>query len=351
MSATDRTVIGWDVGGAHVKASLISQGALTDVAQWPAPLWQGLVHLDQAFDAARERWPGIGDCRHAITMTAEMTDLFEDREAGVAAIVERIGSGLDRGARYYAGPARWLDADAALGDWRSVASANWMAAAECVGRSVGDALLIDIGSTTTDIVPITDARPCAGGEGDARRLAAGQLVYVGVVRTPLCALAERIGWRGAEYNVMNEFFATTADLFRITGELAAEHDQHATADGGGKDIAASCRRLARMIGHDGRDAAYAEWRVLAASWRQRMLQRILDNLLRVERAHRLPDQAPIVGAGCGGFLAAELADRLGRPHLPFHRLLATPPALSAWVDTCAPSAAVASLYAGAEPCG
>ena len=351
MSATDQPVIGWDVGGAHVKASLISQGAVTDVAQWPAPLWQGLEHLDRALDAARGRWPGLVDCRHAITMTAEMTDLFDDREAGVAAIVERIGSGLDRSARYYAGPARWLDADAARDDWRSVASANWMATAECVGHTVSDALLIDIGSTTTDIVPIVDARPRTGGEGDARRLATGELVYVGVVRTPLCALAERIGWRGAEFNVMNEFFATTADLFRISGDLAEEHDQHATADGGGKDSAASCRRLARMIGHDGRDAGDAEWRALAAAWRQRMLQRILDNLRRVERSHPLPADAPIVGAGCGGFLAAELAARLGRPHLPFHRLLAAPPALSAWVDTCAPSAAVASLYAGAEPCG
>ena len=351
MSGADDHVVGWDVGGAHIKASLVSRRGILDVAQWPAPLWQGLAHLDRALQAARERWPGLGGCRHAVTMTAEMTDLFEDREAGVAALVERMQLGLDAHARYYAGPASWLDAAAARCRWRAVASANWLATAECVGQHLGDALLLDIGSTTTDIVPVVAGRPQPRREGDSERLRSGELVYVGVARTPLCALAERIGWRGVEYNVMNEWFATTADVFRLTGELAPGHDQHAAADGGSKDVAGTCRRLARMIGHDGRDAGPADWRTLAQAWRQRLLQRILDNLTRVLDAHPLPADAAIVGAGCGSFLAQELAARLGREHLPFHRMLAAPQALSGWVDTCAPSAAVASLYAGASACG
>ncbi|MCB1908626.1 MAG: H4MPT-linked C1 transfer pathway protein [Rhodocyclaceae bacterium] len=351
MSTAEHRVIGWDVGGAHVKASLLRGNTIDDVVQWPAPVWQGMEHLDRTLQAARSRWPELPACRHAITMTAEMTDLFDDRESGVAAVVDRIRRGLDGPARYYAGPARWLDADEACGQWRRVASANWLATAECVGHAVGDAVLLDIGSTTTDIVPIAGGRPCPGGIGDASRLAAAELVYVGVVRTPLCALAERIAWRGAEYNVMNELFATTADLFRITAELAPEHDQHAAADGGAKDVAGSCRRLARMIGHDGRDAAPEHWLGLARAWRQRLLRRILDNLDRVLRDHPLPPAAPIVGAGCGSFLTAELARHVGRRHLPFHRLVAAPQALAAWVDTCAPSTAVASLYRGAPACG
>ena len=78
-------VLGWDVGGAHVKASLLVDGRIRDVAQWAAPLWLGLTHLDAAIDAARARWPGFEQARHAVTMTAEMTDLFPDREAGVRA--------------------------------------------------------------------------------------------------------------------------------------------------------------------------------------------------------------------------------------------------------------------------
>ena len=69
-------VIGWDVGGAHVKASLLEGGTVTAIAQWATPLWTGLEHLDAAIEAARARWPAFAHARHAVTMTAEMTDLF-----------------------------------------------------------------------------------------------------------------------------------------------------------------------------------------------------------------------------------------------------------------------------------
>ena len=94
---------------------------------------------------------------------------------------------------------------------------------------------------------------------DAQRLASGELVYQGVVRTPLCVLAARIGWRGEQLNVMNEFFATTADVYRLTGELNPAHDQQPSADHASKDVSATCARLARMIGLDTRDASAEQW--------------------------------------------------------------------------------------------
>ena len=83
---------------------------------------------------------------------------------------------------------------------------------------------MDIGSTTTDLIAFKDARVLSHSRTDAQRLATGELVYQGVVRTPLCALAQRIDWRGTPHNVMNEFFATTADVYRLTGELDPAHD-------------------------------------------------------------------------------------------------------------------------------
>ena len=38
---------------------------------------------------------------------------------------------------------------------------------------------------------------------------------------------------------MNEFFATTADVYRLTGELDPAHDQHPSADNAPKDLAAT----------------------------------------------------------------------------------------------------------------
>ena len=106
-------VIGWDIGGAHVKASLLEAGTVTAIGQWATPLWKGLAHLDEALHAARARWPAFAHARHAVTMTAEMTDLFPDREAGVRALCAHLADRLGAATRFYAGEAGWLDAGAA----------------------------------------------------------------------------------------------------------------------------------------------------------------------------------------------------------------------------------------------
>lgn len=349
-------VLGWDVGGAHVKASLLVDGRIRDVAQWAAPLWQGLAHLDAAIDAARARWPGLDQARHAVTMTAEMTDLFPDREAGVCALVERLAERLGSATRFFAGAADWPCAAEGPARWRDVASANWLATAHQVGSRYPEALLVDIGSTTTDLIPIRGGTPQPRGRSDAARLAAGELVYLGVARTPLCVLARQMSFGARRFNVMNEFFASTADVFRLTGELDPEHDQHPAADGGDKSTAASCRRLARMIGMDARDAEASEWVAFAGRWRDEMLAEIASHLARVATATELPATAPVVGAGSGLFLARELAARCGRPFVAFHTLAgldtAAAHAIRQWADTCAPSVAVALLLdRWSSPCG
>ncbi len=349
---TQECTIGWDIGGAHVKACLVEDGRIRDIAQWAAPLWQGLAHLDAALAAARARWPGLDDARHAITMTAEMTDLFPHREAGVLALAAHLEAAIGPAIRLYAGSAGWVAPAAASEHWAEIASANWLATARLVARRRPDAVLVDIGSTTSDLIPVVAGRPRPAGRSDAARLASGELVYLGVVRTPLCALAQRIVFEGRCTNVMNEFFATTADVFRLTGELDAAHDQYAAADNGAKDLAASCERLARMIGRDARDGEVRQWRALAGDWRLAMLSEIGRNLSRVVGQAGLDAHAPVVGAGAGLFLARSLAERCNRPFVPFHALVDAAPECANWADVCAPSAAVALMFELERPsCG
>jgi len=342
---TSPPLIGWDVGGAHVKASLLEGGTVTAIAQWAAPLWTGLEHLDAAIEAARARWPAFAHARHAVTMTAEMTDLFPDREAGVRALCERVTGLLGPTVRLYAGDDGWLAADEAAVHWKAIASANWLATASLVAQRLPDAMLIDIGSTTTDLIPIRACRPTPAGRSDATRLASGELVYLGVVRSPLCTLARRIRFRGQAFNVMNEFFATTADVFRLSGELDPAHDLYPPADDGARDEAGSRLRLARMIGHDARDAGADDWREFALRWRAQMLAEIRRNLVGVIREAGLPATAPFVAAGCGAFLVRELAAQLGHPCVGFDTLAAVAPDCADWARVCAPSVAVAQIAA------
>lgn len=343
-------VVGWDLGGAHVKAALVERGVLRDVAQWPCPLWQGLDRLDPVLDAVRARWPQALHAAHAVTMTGEMVDCFEHREAGVRALAARLATAWPGRCRFYAGPSGWCAPDAVAPHWAAIASANWQATAALAAAALGDGVLVDVGSTTTDLIALRAGRVRAVGADDAGRLASGELVYQGVVRTPLCALAPRIAFGGVVRNVMNEWFATTADVYRLTGELDAAHDQHPAADGGAKDADATRRRLARLIGMDARDADAAAWLAFAQAWRTAQLDELQGQLQRVIDAAALPPQAPLVAAGCGDFLAEAVAARLGRPLRRFAALVLADrpdadPALARWVQVGAPSVAVALLCA------
>ncbi|MDR5739978.1 hydantoinase/oxoprolinase family protein [Caballeronia sp. LZ016] len=341
-------VFGWDVGGAHVKVSMASRGALVDVAQWACPLWQGIPHLERVIECAFERWPSAAhaSARHAVTMTGEMVDLFADRAEGVRTLARTLAQRLGPRTMFYGGESNWLARSACADGWRKVASANWLATAQWVATRVPHALLVDIGSTTTDIIPIIDGRIAARGMNDAQRLASGELVYQGVVRTPLCGVAHRIVFRGESTGVMNEWFATTADVYRLTGELWDAHDQHPSADNGPKTEVASRARIARMIGRDAGDASADEWRRFALAWRHEQLRTLEASLVRVCAQHASLTAAPIVGAGCGRFLAEALARQEARGYIDFARLAGISNAddeRAEWVSTCAPSVAVALL--------
>lgn len=340
--------IGWDVGGAHVKACRVVNGELVDAVQWPCPLWEGLSKLDAVLAQARARWPHLHRARHAVTMTGEMADFFIDRADGVRRIAGRMALLPGTGLEFWAGERGFVPLADVAAQWEAIASANWLATAELAARRVGEGLLVDIGSTTTDLIPLREGRPAALGRSDAQRLMSGELVYQGVARTPLCALARQIDFQGRPHNVMNEFFATTADVYRLLGELDPAHDQHPAADHGAKDVAGSRRRLARMVGRDAVEAADADWLDFARAWRGEQLNEIARNLDRVLAAAALPPGAPLVAAGCGAFLVEKLAAARGRPCLFFASQVArlapqAPPAVARLAQVCAPALSVALL--------
>jgi (4-(4-[2-(gamma-L-glutamylamino)ethyl]phenoxymethyl)furan-2-yl)methanamine synthase len=372
MAPSDRTVIGWDVGGAHVKACLMQRSRVVDVAQWACPLWQGMEHLEHALQCARRRWAMPDDARHAVTMTGEMVDLFADREEGVKRIAWQLLRALrpaqDGAAMYFfAGDAGWCGVADVERHWEHIASANWLATARHAALNFDEGVLIDIGSTTTDLVAFKGGRVLTTSRTDAQRLATGELVYQGVVRTPLCALTPRVEWRGQTLNVMNEFFATVADVHRLTGELNPEHDLYPSADNAPKDLLATRRRLARMIGLDERDGSPEDWLAFARAWRTHQVRELGSQLRRVSLTHGLSPDAPFISAGCGDFLAADVAAHawsLAGSGATAGNAALSPPAghaygtdvagvepgaatdaatVAAWAQVCAPCVAVAAL--------
>src|SRR5690242_6118443 len=174
------TVIGWDIGGVHLKVVRADDGRIVKAAQYASPLRSGTGLLRQAFVQARKDM-GPGDC-NVITMTGELADIFTSRQDGVeqlSSIAEcELGNVL-----IYAGPNGFVTASQAARHTMQIASANWHASAALVARHRKTALFIDVGSTTTDVIPIAEGKVVARGYTDAERLGLGELIYTGLVRS------------------------------------------------------------------------------------------------------------------------------------------------------------------------
>ncbi len=340
------TYTGWDLGGAHLKLARIdAQGRLLCVRQVPSPLWEGLERLDRALDQA------LPECAagsvHTVTMTGELADVFIDRRAGVTALVERM-QGRWPGARLrvYAGRGGLLDPERAAGEAGNVASANWHAAAGYVARSCRQGILVDIGSTTSDLVYVHDGRIAFQGYSDGERLASEELVYTGVVRTPVMTVVQRVPFNGAWQSLVAERFATMLDVYRMSGALGTELEPFLPdvgADGRGLAPVDCARRLARMLGRDLHEGIPADWRQVARTIGRAQEQRLLEALERLRSRYPDARRAPLVGAGLGRFLVRRLAAMLGCIYIDFSELVSGPPALREEAAVCAPATALAYL--------
>jgi probable H4MPT-linked C1 transfer pathway protein len=343
---TATTCIGWDIGGAHLKmARLAPDGSIQAAAQYATPLWQGLQSLHDEFEKI-SRAGSMQDARHGLTMTGELVDLFPDRRAGVDALLHAFVRHFpEQDTAVFAGRAGFLPVAGARIETTSVASANWLATALCAATQVEHGILVDVGSTTTDIIPIAAHQPCNLGWNDQQRLAFDELLYTGIVRTPVMALVQRVPFDGRWQNVAAEYFATAADVYRVTGDLDEGSDLHETADRRGKTAAESVARLARMLGTEAGagDVPDGRWVQLAAHIAEQQLLLIARALVAVHKRMDAGTPVTIIGAGAGAWLAQKLARRQRFDYLDFADLFADGAASARDIATCAPAVAVAEL--------
>lgn len=333
-------MLGWDIGGAHIKAALCIGGRITRVWLVPCPLWRDLAGLRSALAAIAMQAGAVRT--NALTMTGELADIFVDRAEGVRHLLDAFHTELPEAhVQVYAHPQRLLSSGQACRAVMQVASANWSACAAWLARRVDNALFVDMGSTTTDLVPIEAGCVAARGHTDTQRLAHDELIYTGAARTPVMAMVDRVPYAGQWLAPMAEVFATSADVHRVLGTLPAEADLLPSADGRGKSRLESARRLGRMIGVDvGRAASMTG---IASYVAQAQLWHLQRAALRVLSAVTLPSRAPVVGAGVGRFVVQQLALRLGRPYRDMSAYVPARPVARTQAVDCAPAACVALL--------
>lgn len=324
-----------DIGGANIKLADGLGFALSSAFA----LWKHHKHLASELRTLIAEAPAADHL--AVTMTGELADCFSTRREGVEYIVQAVREAADRRhTRVYLANGSLVTPQVAVSRWQLAAASNWHALARFAGRYVKKerALMIDIGSTTCDIVPLEQGVPAARGATDNERMLAGELVYTGVERSPICAVVPRVPYRNGSCPVAHELFATTRDAYLVLGQLAEDPRDGATADGRPATRKDAIARLARAVcmEHDDFNAADAQEMALAIANAQCEL--VAAGIRQVLSALAGPPSA-IVMVGQGEFLIERACRLVG---LTARRVSLAAEAGAA-VSRCGPAHALAVL--------
>ncbi|APW58753.1 hydantoinase/oxoprolinase family protein [Paludisphaera borealis] len=303
------TWLGIDVGGANLKAAHSDGQARTS----PFAVWKEPKRLAEAIAELTALFPPFD--RVAATMTAELCDCYATKREGVLAIVDAVSRAVPgREPIYWGTDGRFHDVDAVRSRPLIAAASNWVALAAVSARLVDgrSAILIDVGSTTTDLIPVADGLVAARGRTDTERLQTGELVYAGVGRTPVCALAAELPFQGKPTGLAAELFATTRDVYLMLGDHAPVPDDRGTADGRPAVPEFARDRLARMVGADRDGCSEADARGLATAADRVLLDRLVQSARRACEATIGGPKVALV-SGSGEFLARRVASELVGP--------------------------------------
>ncbi|MCG8451217.1 MAG: tetrahydromethanopterin-linked C1 transfer pathway [Pirellulales bacterium] len=294
-----------DIGGANLKIAHCQGFA----ASQPFALWQRPAALAGALQELLATAPAADGL--AVTMTGELADCFSSKAEGVASILAAVEQAAGRRQVFvYLWDGRIIPPEA-LDQPLLAAASNWHALATYAARFCQDGagLLIDLGSTTCDIIPIEHGQANASGCTDPERLITRELVYTGVERSPVCAVVSQLLWHGEMCPVAKEVFATTADAYLLLGQLPENDENLQTADGRPRTPAHAHARLARAICADTSLFSRADAGRAAETIRDAQLEQLSTATKTVLRRMETPPRTLVI-SGQGEFLLRRLLEQL-----------------------------------------
>jgi (4-(4-[2-(gamma-L-glutamylamino)ethyl]phenoxymethyl)furan-2-yl)methanamine synthase len=310
-------VIGLDVGGANTKAAVVDGEMGVRIVTEPFEVWREAEAMAGVIADVVGRL-GLVGAPVALTTTAELVDVFPSKREGVLHVLGAARQALPgRRLSVMTTAGTLIGLEAARASPLECAAANWMATAMLVARSLPDAILVDCGGTTTDVIPIAAGAVAARGRTDLERLLEGELVYTGALRTNIATVVSDVPIGGRRCPVSSELFAITADAHLLRGSLTAEQCTCTFPDNRGTSPGEVRARLARVVCADPDQLAAGDLEAIAAAVEQAQVAQIAAALERV--ASRLPAGVPAVAVGVGEFLARSAAERCG---LAVHEYLA-----------------------------
>ncbi len=291
-------VIGLDIGGANTKLAS-SDGTLVELHY--LPLWKDTRLPEVLKEIAQRLHPE----KVAVVMTGELADCFENKEQGIRFIIEAVDSAFGSSKVSYVNNMGKFQCG--TDNIRELAAANWAASARLVEKDMGDCIFVDVGSTTSDIIPIISGEHKASFT-DFKRLNRSELVYAGTLRTNLAVLLEKVKLENGWCRTASELFATTADAYLLLGKINEDMYTCETADGAGRSKTDAMRRIARLVCADLSEITEEEIYEIACQVKDKQISVLVKAIFEVAERNGLKR---IAAAGLGEFLIKEAAERLG----------------------------------------
>jgi probable H4MPT-linked C1 transfer pathway protein len=332
-------VLGFDIGGANTKAAFVSvkNGKLVnaEVAVEYFPVWKQpeklvdtLLTLKQRLGASR--LDGLG-----LTMTAELSDAYQTKREGVNHILGCTKQAFPEVPIYVLNTDAKLEPlSVAVQQPLGVAAANWAATGWLVAHHLKNCVVIDVGSTSTSIIPIADSKVVAHGKTDLDKLICGELVYTGSLRTNVAAIVQSIPIRKSVAGVSSELFALSGDVHLVLGNITEKDYTSETADGRGKTVPEALARLARVVCADTEMLTRQEIVNMAQYIYDRQILQVTEGLTKVHSYTKSQSsgKVPVAVTGLGkNCIARKAAEALGIDTivdlgtlLPEKTVLATP---------------------------
>jgi probable H4MPT-linked C1 transfer pathway protein len=330
------SAVGWDIGGVNTKAARVDDGSVTAVVGRPYEIQRDPAALVPLLREMLRELGAADAAPHAVTMTAELSQFFRTKREGVRFVLESVEAAFPGSSMHvYTVDGRFLTPAEARDRPLLVAAANWAATAHAAAVHHPDALLVDIGTTTTDLVPIVGGEVVAIGHTDPERLTSGELVYTGAVRTPAEAIASYVPLGDGLAGVSAEGFALAGDVHVWRGELRPSDYSCPTPDGRPVTRDFVAERLARIVCGDREmldDAAISRVADALARAQVRSIQAAMQRVLE-----RHPSIHVAVVTGLGAFLGIAAAHALDLEVVALSHQLGEAGA------RCAPAVAVALL--------
>ena len=339
-------IIGYDIGGANIKASFIQNEKLISNYIKYFPMWTSEINqLSIVINEIKKQITNNDKLDAiAITMTAELSDAFYTKREGILQITNSLKQVFhnDLDNLYFINIyGNFIKIEEVFKNPLSIAAANWVATSKYVGKMYKNCILIDIGSTTTDIIPILNNSPTIYGKNDTDRLLSGELVYTGVLRTEIPSITHEVPYKNQFCRISSEKFALSADIHLVLEHINESDYKSDTADNRAKNRKDSLARIARIICADLEMLSENEIIDIAKYIYSKQIDQIYAALKQIITLMDYPNvlKLPIIVTGLGSdFLAKIVASKVG-----FDNIINLNQILGHEGGIVAPSAAIAFL--------